>query len=209
MKAKTKAGLCLLGNLVIVFFTILCVSHFFTKPQGGFMAVEKANCFRYFTIDSNILCAVSACVAGIFCIKALKTGELTLPLWAQKLIFSGASALLLTFFTVMLFLGPTKGYGPMIGGDGAYMHVAGPILALLLCWAEIGRLPKKAFILGILPMVIYGIVYTVMVMGVGKWPDFYGFAENSKWYVSVIAMLVLQVVICFGLNALHPKRKAK
>ena len=205
MKTRTKTVVCLAGNLVIVVFTVLCVSHFFTKPQGGFMAVEKVKCFRYFTIDSNILCAVSACVAGFFCVKSLKSGQFSLPPWARKIVFSGCAALMLTFLTVMLILGPTRGYDSMLGGDGMYMHLAGPLLSLLLCRAEIDKIPKNTFIWGILPMVVYGIVYTVMVVGMHKWPDFYGFTRNGTWYVSVLAELSLQIAVCFGI-ALHKDR---
>ena len=44
--------------------------------------------------------------------------------------------------------------------------------------------------LGIVPMLLYGILYLYMVVISKKWEDFYGFNKTGKWPISFVLMTV-------------------
>ena len=70
---------------------------------------------------------------------------------------------------------------------------------------------------GVAPVVLYGAVYFIMVIGVGKenggWQDFYNFNAGGRWYVSVIVMLaaayVTSLLLCAAQTALFRLKRGK
>ena len=205
LKRKISIGI----NSVIVVWMTICVSHFFISSGVGNMEVTGAVCFRFFTIDSNILAALSALPVLYYQIRALKTGEERLPEWTMVLKMTGTVAVMLTFLTVVFFLGPTQGYKKMFEGDNAYMHGIGPILMLVsFCWLEKGLIAKQEhYLIGCLPAFLYAIVYMIMVIVVtpekGGWEDFYGFNRGDMWFITLPVMMLATWLIAFGTGMLH------
>lgn len=176
------------------------------------MRVNRTVIFRYFTVDSNILCAVS-CVFSL--IQALR-GHKNDGKAAMLFRYAGTAAVTVTMMTVLLFLGPLYGYDSMFSRWNLWLHLLGPLLAIVsFIWLERdGTFPeKKHLILSLLPVIVYGAVYLVMVVMIGKdrggWPDFYGFNMGGRWYLSYAAMLAGTALIGVALRKLRSVQKKK
>ena len=206
MDTKKKLAVLFI-NLMIIIWTIICVFGFFTDIGDGNMKVIGIECFRYFTIDSNILMALAALLMIPFTVHSLikKTDE---PKWIILLNYIGTTAVTVTFLTVMLFLGPTQGYGIMIEGSNLYLHIIGPVLACMsFIFLQPFRLQKKEILLSVLPTFVYGTLYLVMVIIVGKnnggWEDFYGFNLGGFWYLSYVLMNIATFGLGICLKLFH------
>ena len=124
----------------------------------------------------------------------LTVSETGLPFWVWLLKYIAAAAVAVTFLTVMVFLGPTLGYRSQLEGKGFYYHAAGPLLAVLsFCFLErFHTLGFSLSLLGMLPVVLYGLLYAWKVLLCPKdrrWEDFYGYTRGGHWLLSVCAML--------------------
>ena len=99
----------------------------------------------------------------------------------------------------------------VFGGTSVYMHFAGPLLAFAsFCFTEtIHPVSKKMLIPAIIPALIYGTVYTVMVVFIGKenggWIDFYGFNTGGFWYISCPVMVLVTLGLAAILRLIHNK----
>ena len=165
--------------------------------------------FVFFTVDSSVLAALALAVALPFKIRRLKSGKM-LPTAVTALCFTGASAVTVTFLTVVLFLGPLYGYGSMYVGNNLFLHMICPLLAVVSFIFDCGgekRLDPRLTPAGVLPTLIYGAVYFIMVIVVGRenggWADFYGFNMSGRWYVSVAVMLAATYAAALALWALQ------
>ena len=205
---RTSVIASLLCNLLIIVCTAISLSGFFTAGGSGNMAVIGRKAFVYFTVDSNILCALSSAVILVYSIRSLISGtEFVLPVWAMLFKFTGTIAVAVTFFTVMFFLGPVMGYGAMLDGNNLFMHLTSPVFALLsfILFEYNPVLTKKNSLFGILPTLVYGAIYfyMVIILGVenGGWVDFYGFNMTGMWYLSIIGMLLGTYLIIIAVKA--------
>lgn len=188
---KRKRIASVFCNVLAVVLTAVSVAGFYTVGGRGNMHVGGSLCFRYFTVDSNILAAAASVPVLAFAVRGKK-----LPQWALIAKFIAATAVGVTFFTVMFFLGPIMGYRAMFVGNNFFMHGVTPILSMLsFSLFEHGTpLTKKQALLGVLPTAVYATVYLVMVVlrGAenGGWPDFYGFNRGGMWPISFGIMLL-------------------
>lgn len=122
-RVHIRTILSVLLNLAIFIQTLFSVLSYFQPEMDG------TGCFMYFTVDSNILAAVVSLLLAIWELCHLR-GEVP-PKWMMLLKFTGTVAVGVTFFTVMLFLGPMMGYGPMVTGHNLFLHVLNPLAAML------------------------------------------------------------------------------
>ncbi len=190
-------------HLIAVVLTVYSVQSFFTVGGDGNMSVAGAVAFRYFTVDSNILAAISSLVA-IFC-AARELQGLANPPWIRIFRLLSVTSVALTFLTVMLFLGPfVYGYPLMFVGVSLFMHLITPLIEVIsFVWLEsVGaeRMKKRYMIIGITPMLVYGAVYLVMVVFTGKWPDFYAFNTGGMFGLTVVIMTAFTSGISFALG---------
>ena len=200
----------LVMNLMIAAATVGIVISYFCGNDGEYHIPPYFR-FFLFTTDSNILCMSSALVLSVFEIRYLKTGK-EIPKAVMIFKHTGVAAAALTFAVVVLFLGPTMGYVSMLFvGTSVYMHLLGPLLGIIsFCFIEnVCRLEKKYLLFTVLPALIYGIVYLVMVIFIGEnnggWYDFYGFNIGGFWYLSSAALILLSLGISAVLRLIHNK----
>ena len=195
------ALLCDLAAVILVAVSEVC---FYLFGAEGNMFGAGIYSFRYFTIDSNILAAVTVLPAMVFASKDISGGKASRPGWVTVLQFVGTAAVMLTFATVMVFLGPLCGYGPMLDGHCLELHLICPLLfAVSFCLLEPGQLSRRAALCGLIPTAVYGAFYAVRVVGIGDWPDFYFFNRNGLWPLTFVLMLLGSAAICFLLRRLH------
>lgn len=204
----------LICNVLVIVLVAFSVVSFFFRTGDGNMAVAGTRCFRFFTIDSNILCALTCALVLPFNVRGLRAGETVIPTWVLTCKFIGTTAVTLTFLVVMGFLGPILGYGAMFSGNNLFLHGICPILAMVsFLFAEGGALRFRTVWLALLPTLVYGLVYMTMVVIVGEsaggWPDFYMFNATGMWPLTFVALMLVTFAIAALLRLPHREKKRK
>ena len=179
----------------ILIFVITAISFLFCFRKDGrwdLRAGKKS--LRFFTILSNLFCAVSALL-----------WVLSSSYWAWLLKYVGTVAVTVTLLTVIFFLGPNMGYKPLFSGKDLYLHLCVPLLAIVsFCFMECQfALSFSLSLLGILPVIIYGFVYLVEVVILKNWEDFYGYNKDGKWKISMAAMFAGGFAVCMLIRILY------
>ena len=183
-------------NLLIFLITAALLVLFFRKD--GRWAPERGKyAFRFFTCQSNILCAISALLMAV----SQLTGNV--PQWIWTLKYTGTAAVTVTMLTVFLFLWPSIGKGGLkrlLAGYDLFMHLITPLLAVLsFCLLEKQGMSFLRSLWGLLPVVLYGqhYLYRILYAPEGKrWDDFYGFNKQGKWPVAFSFMLAGTFAVC-------------
>ena len=179
----------------ILIFVITAISLLFCFRKEGRWDLQKGlKSLRFFTILSNLFCAVCALLL------VLSSAQ-----WAWLLKYVGTVAVTVTLLTVMFFLGPNMGYKQMFSGKDLYLHLCGPLMAIVsFCFLE--RRYNLSFplsLLGILPVIIYGFVYLFEVVILKNWEDFYGYNKDGKWNLSMAAMFAGGFAVCMLIRILY------
>lgn len=184
-------------NAVIFAVTLILVILTFRR-DGRWALGNARSAFRFFTVQSNALCAVAALLMCLFPDAH----------WAWMLKYVGTSAVSVTLLTVFLFLAPSAGdLGRFLKGPDFFMHLVTPILAIV----SFGFLERRGMgfseaLWGMLPVALYGLWYlykTIYAPEGRRWKDFYGFNRGGRWPVSFCAMMVGGFLVCMGLMALQ------
>ena len=171
-----------------------------TASFGIWAIVKKrfAESIPYFTVQSNLYCAVVSTVCAVWAIFAEE------PQWLLILKYSCTCAITVTFVTVFCYLGPRKkNWGYLLSGMNLWMHLFCPLLAIasLLMRAPI-KFPFAVTFAGLAPTVLYGLLYAKKVVldpPEKRWEDLYGFTKGVKWIWSMGAMLCASFLISLGL----------
>jgi len=173
-------------------------------------------CFRFFTTDSNIMAAVACAFVIFYDVRALRHPEKAIPMWVIRFKFLSAVAVSLTFLTVLCFLGPMfaisagwRGFFFMYEKNSFVLHFFAPLLTVISFAAlEKGTpLRRRACLWGILPTLVYGVIYIAMVYR-GVWTDFYGLTFGGQWKIAPLSFAAM-LLVSFGLAALIRLLRAK
>ena len=162
---------------------------------------DRAECraaFRYFTVQSNAFCAFSALL--------MCAAPASRFVWMLKYV--GTAAVTVTLFTVFLFLAPSLGsLRPLLKGDNLFMHLLTPLAAIVsFCFFEKRGLSFVSALWGMLPVVLYGLLYLYKIIYAPadrRWEDFYGFNKGGKWPAAFITMMAGAFAVCMELMALQ------
>ncbi len=186
-------------DLAIFFITLVLTVRFFRK-DGAWNAEKGKIAFRFFTVQSNVLCALSALLLCLF--------PGSRAVWLLK--YAGTAAVSVTMLTVLFYLGPMYGYKKLLSGGDLFMHLITPLLALVsFCAFEKRGLSFSEALWGLAPVILYGALYMYRVVFCPKdtpdkaWEDFYGFNQTGKYYLSAAMMVAGTFLICMGLMALQ------
>lgn len=186
----------MLLNLYIFAVTLFFTVRFFRK-DGQWSLARGRGAFRFFTVQSNALCAASAL---LICLLPESREA-----WLLKYV--GTAAVTVTMLTVLFFLGPAMGYGNLLKGSDLFMHLITPLAALIsFCAFEKRGMGFGDALWGLVPVVVYGVWYLYKILYAPKekrWEDFYGFNKTGKWPVSMAAMFLGAFAVCMGLMALQ------
>ncbi len=176
-------------NIIIIAITTILVIRFF-REDGKWSPARGKRAFRYFTTQSNALCAISALCMCLFPQEA----------WAYYLKVMGTAAVTVTMLTVLVFLGRIYGYKPLLSGSDLFMHLITPLLAIVsLCVLERRGIGFLTSFIGLIPVALYAPLYLFNVVYAPedkRWEDFYGFNRSGKWPVAYALMLAGTAVIC-------------
>ncbi len=156
----------------------------FSFGPHGALSAPGLGALKYFTVLSNLFQAVTS-IAWVVMLVRQSRGRIPGPSRRLcRLKYAAAVAVGLTFFTVLLFLGPLYGYESMYDHANLWFHLVVPLLAMV-DFALLDRaatVPLGDFRFAMLPMLAYAVYYigNLLVNGVGKGAntnDWYGFAK--------------------------------
>ena len=184
-------------NLFIFLATTALLILFFRK-DGNWAPDRIRKTFRFFTCQSNVLCAISALIMAI----SLLAGNV--PRWVWTLKYIGTAGVTVTMLTVFLFLAPSVGkdwYQVLLkGASNLFMHLLLPLAAILsFCLLENRGMSFLWSLWGMLPVLVYGqhYLYRILRAPEGKqWDDFYGFNKQGKWPLAFGMMLIGTFIVC-------------
>jgi hypothetical protein len=184
-------------NFLIFVITLLILVRFFRK-EGNWDPDRVRKTFRFYTCQSNVLCALSALAMGI----AQLAGDV--PQWVWIFKYIGTASVTVTMLTVFLFLAPSAGkdwYAILLkGANNLFMHLITPILAIVsFCLLEKRGMTFAESLWGLLPLIVYGqhYLYRILCAPEGrKWDDFYGFNKQGKWPLAFGMMLAGTFAVC-------------
>ena len=160
--------------------------------------------FCMFTVDSNILAALSMLLCIPYTVDGLRTGYYHLPDWTVVLMHIAVTAVSLTFLVSLFILAPVKGFVLIFTGSRFFLHGVCPILSIIAfcCFINSHLVRPKESPLALIPVAVYALVYLVMVVVIGEahggWNDFYGFATRIPLWISLTAILP----VTFGIASL-------
>lgn len=189
-------------NLLIFCCTAAAYLGCFRMEDGRWSREQGLGALRYFTLLSNLFCALAALALAL----ALLGGGVPRWIWLGKYI--GTAAVTVTLLTVLVFLGPNMGYKALLSGRDLYLHLLGPLLAIgSFCFGErFYPLPPAIALTGLLPVILYGGFYlykVVLCPADRRWEDFYGYNKNGKWPLSFAAMVLGGALVCLLLRWLY------
>lgn len=206
--------LSLIFNLSIFYFTANGMWYNFRTDvirDDAWFGYTGFKSLRFFTVLSNVFVTVVAIILVIYAIKNLLNDKYDLPKWLVYLKFVSTTCVALTMFVVIVYLSPVaaangKGYFSLFTNNNFFMHFLTPVLAIcsfVFC-EHAERIKFSSTWWTLLPVVVYGIVYFVMVVLVGEanggWVDFYGFTLGGRyWFIPIAATIVFAITFALAL----------
>ena len=183
-----KKIIYLILNIIIILSQIVAMILVLSQIQGS--------AFKYFTVLSNMILAISAVLNIIFINKN--------PKWNQYFCFGATLYTAITFLLVVFYLAPTSSYGFffMFKSYNFIMHLSNPLLGLVVLYMMKPDLKYLKLYFLLIPIIIYGVLYAFMVFR-GYWNDFYTFTFGYKWYYFLLSMVSMGIFIISLLNGMY------
>ena len=184
--------LIFLLDLVVVAVVTYAVLIMIESRKNGVLVSGGLGALKYYTVQSNIFCAISCLFAALHFII---TRGRNLPSWLYVFRLMGASVVSVTFLVVIFFLGLIYGYRLMYTGVSFWLHLVAPVAAILgqLILKPSSPMPFRTSFWGIAPTVVYGFFY-ISVNAIG-WTgssnietDFYSFLYWG-WGIGIVIFL--------------------
>ena len=195
---KIKKIISIIINLSVFLMVTLSIVYFFTTTETeGLMESTVFKCFKYFTIDSNVIAGISCLLLAIFQTISMIKNEYKIPRIFYLFKYISTTAVFVTFMTCVLLLGPTMGYIFIFKGVNFILHLASPLLCVfgLMFLEKEYSFTKKDNFLGLLPTLIYSCFYISFVLFLKIWKDFYGFTFGGKYF-----LIPLDFIVMYGLS---------
>ena len=195
-------------NAVVVLLVLCSTLAFFRVGGQGNMKEGGKKALIYFTVDSNLLCALACLGLCVWDAAALfRGGAALVPRWLDLFKFAGSAAVGVTFFTTLCYLLPVTKFDFKLLYEGwnFCLHALCPLAAMAswAFWERSAPLPFAWTLLSLAPTALYGVLYLWKVVVKKQWKDFYHFNAGGFWYVSMLVMLLLSFAIGAGLWALR------
>ena len=222
---KNVNKIALILNIIIVIFVVMAsimmfIGYKFMPGEEIVLESSKIGMFKFFTVDSNILMGIISFIFIIYDIKLLKgkIKEIPKSIYIWKLM--ATTGVTLTFLVVFSYLGPLAGsMYKMIMNSNLFFHLLVPVLSIITftLFEKKDKLSFKYSFLGIIPVIIYGILYFINVLMhmengvVSPIYDFYWFVQNGVWTTIIVIpiMIIIAYTISFVLWKLNNKKIIK
>lgn len=189
-------------NLIIFILVVIASIMMFTgfRFMGDDIVLEstKLGMFRFFTVDSNMFAGIISLIYFIYEIKILKGKIKTIPSNLYILKFMATTAVMLTFITVICYLGPISKGGiiSMLKNSNLFFHLIVPVLCLI-SFTIFEKTDKPKIIYGVIPTLLYEIFYITNLIihaengKVSPLYDWYWFAQGGLWQIVIVGPLMI------------------
>ena len=208
-KNRIQCILALVSCLIVVICVCVGVTMNLTTIYDEDFDNMGIRTFCMFTVNSNILAAVSSFAVIPYAIDGIRKKEYVLPDWVVIFMMMGTTSVALTFLVSLFVLSPVKGFVLIFSGSRFFLHGVCPILNIFAFCLFITshKISVKQSFLSLVPVTIYAIVYFIMVVLIteerGGWSDFYGFATKIPIWISVTSVLPLTLGIATLIRLWH------
>ena len=196
-REKRRLIVGILFNIAIIVMVSVCVVFFIRYSING----GNDNRFRYFTNISNITVALISIANTVLLIVSLLKEKIVIPKFFSIIKLIGITMTTLTFFVVLFVLAPATSFLLMYQDGKFFTHLLVPVFVVIsfLFFEEKTLFEWKYSILGVVPPIIYSIVYTINVVYLKTWPDIYYINTQGIWYVFSIITCLLGFGLAHGL----------
>ena len=182
-------------DLILSVLGILYDVVWYTKAGNEFET------FHYYTVDSNCLNAIVACMIIPFAIEGIKKSRFAYPRWLAVLHYSSTFCITITMVFVILVISWIDfdlAFGSL---SSIFLHLICPSLLIITFLLSEGvyRFTKKETLISMIPFVAYTIMYVVNVAILKRWDDIYRFTSYLPWPICVILMLIFATIVSFVL----------
>lgn len=193
-------------NILIVLLDIFALIIMFANVHIMNMPdpVEEAHWYgmlKYFTTLSNIFVGFTSFLLLVEEHKVLKDNRKVISPKYYLLKYISVVSVTVTFLTVFLYLGPGSdgGIKSMLTNSNLFFHCIIPILSIIsfTMFERTNKINQKYIKYGILPVLIYGIIYVVNVVShiennkVSIQYDWYWFFQKSIWLILIVVPFML------------------
>ena len=215
LRRRSVIALCCgILTLILSFYGIIAGVNRMTAVfhKNGFTS------FAYYTMLSNAFAALSIAFVFTYTIEGIRKKRFTLPAWVAVVHYTATVTITITMVFVLGFISwsaPDEAFG----GANLVTHVLCPPLILISFFQiESGYLYTwKDRLLGIVPFVLYLIVYFIEVVVIGEanggWEDLYQIQEHLSPFLAIPLLLLLafgtSVAVALLSNCLTRKRNKK
>ena len=191
-------------NLVIFSFVLTGTIIAFVVGDG-ILTATFPEIFKYFTFQSNIFMAIVAFIYAYFQLQVLRGKKDKIPHVLTVFYHVGAAAVALTFMIVILFLAPGYGFDKMYRYANLFFHALAPVVAMAnyMFFIKEGRIRFIETLFAIVPSLLYGIVYFIVVVSNNAYGDikidFYMFGKDGPWIGTLNFLAVMAIAYAMGL----------
>ena len=213
MNKKVWITNIVVNSLVVALTIVAVLLMFFGDPNV--LASSRWAAFKYFTIQSNVFAALAALLSLIYLIFKRKEEY---PGWLAVIKLVSTVGVAITFFVVIIYLGPIYTYPLLFQKANLFLHGIIPVIAMLaICITE----PKMKLrftmnLYSMFPVTIYGIAYLINVAvkndyGNYKGADWYAFGTYGLGigFLCLFIIIALSFGLSVGFYFLHQKTRIK
>ena len=206
---QTQCLMAMLSVAIVVICVCVGVTENLTTIYDENFDHMGIRTFCMFTVNSNILAAVTMMLCLPYTIDGLRTGNYHLPNWIVDLMLAGVTGVTLTFLVSLFVLAPAKGFILIFSGSRFFLHGVCPVLAFVAFCFFISdhRIKLLESLWSLIPVLIYAVIYLTMVVVIGEerggWDDFYGFATRLPLWLPIVLIMPLTYGITTLIRVLH------
>lgn len=195
----------LLNGAIAVISVLAWISVVQGRGDDRNLMAHGLRSLKYYTVLSNLF---SGLASALYVANVLVSDGAPAP-WVLTLKLAGAAVVMVTFLTVVVFLGPTMGWEYMFKAGNFWLHLILPLAAAadVCMFVPVGTLPLVATLAPVAFTAAYGVFYLGRVVLHGRERDgvvydFYGFLKRGedKMALVVVIMLTLTWVLALSLR---------
>ncbi len=206
---------CLIASLIMNLFNFIAV-----LICSITVLIKGPTFIKMFTVQSNIICGIVGLIVGIYDLLILLKKKEELPMWLKITKMVTTTAVALTFFTVVFYLGfvavaQGQSYFSLFKDETFIMHFLTPVLAIIsFIFFDSGKeINFKFSFLNLIHMLLYTIYYSINIFvhldngKVDKKYDWYSFVIGDFWTIGVVFIVIVGITYGtgFGLWILNKK----
>ena len=176
---KRRSVIALVSGGLMLFFACRAIAMGLLNSYIQIQRDTGYNLFHFFTINSNLLLAISTSFIIPYAIEGIRKKRFVFPRWVTILEYSATTCTTLTMLFAFLFIYPSSGPELAFGGMNFWLHVICPIMAIglfFLVETDV-KLSLSDSMIALIPFFLYSLIYIFNVVLIGEeyggWKDIY------------------------------------